>query len=131
MCSLHRGGNNEDLVFGLDPDSSLSHIELVTSQMTGGAPIDPIGLVMTAAAFLLLLLSSAILSGSEVALFSLDGAALDGIRQAKDRSSKRVTFLLDQPRQVLVTILVLNTVVNVMAVTSVLPIPIAPAPVVS
>lgn len=115
LCSLNRGGNNEDLVFGLDPDSSLSHIELVTSQMTGGAPIDPIGLVMTAAAFLLLLLSSAILSGSEVALFSLDGAALDGIRQAKDRSSKRVTFLLDQPRQVLVTILVLNTVVNVMA----------------
>lgn len=83
--------------------------------MTEALPFDPVGIGITLAAFFLLLLTSAVLSGSEVALFSLDGAVLDGIRQGKDRSSRRVASLLEQPRQVLVTILVLNTVVNVMA----------------
>ncbi|MFQ5571878.1 MAG: hemolysin family protein [Rhodothermales bacterium] len=65
--------------------------------------------------FLLLLLASALFSGSEVALFSLDGTAKEALTEARDRASQRVLKLLKEPRQILITILLLNTFVNVSA----------------
>lgn len=65
--------------------------------------------------FLLLLLASALFSGSEVALFSLDTTAKEKLAAQDDRASQRVLTLMKQPRQVLITILLLNTVVNVTA----------------
>ncbi len=63
----------------------------------------------------LLLLASAIISGSEVALFSLDGSAKETLAEAEDRASRRVLALLEKPHPLLITILVLNTLVNVSA----------------
>ena len=63
----------------------------------------------------LLLLASAIISGSEVALFSLDGSAKETLAGAEDRASRRVLALLEKPRPLLITILSLNTLVNVSA----------------
>ena len=48
---------------------------------------------------LLLLLASALFSGSEVALFSLDTSARHALAQAGDRASSRVLALLEHPRQ--------------------------------
>ncbi len=68
-----------------------------------------------AAAFILLLIVSAVVSGSEVALFSLDAAAKEKLGARKDRASRRVLALLARPQHLLITILVLNTMVNVSA----------------
>ena len=63
----------------------------------------------------LLLLASAIVSGSEVALFSLDKSLKESLLRAKDKASRRVLVLLEKPRHLLITILLLNTVINVSA----------------
>ena len=68
--------------------------------------------------FVILLIFSGLFSGSEVALFGLEGSALDEIRSKSDKGSRRVARLLEKPRELLVSILVLNTVVNVGAVVS-------------
>lgn len=60
-----------------------------------------------------LLLLSALFSGSEVALFSLSMAEKEELALDQDRASKRVVKLLEWPRRVLVSILILNTFVNV------------------
>ena len=65
--------------------------------------------------FVLLLLASAVVSGSEVALFSLDSAARESLLTRADAASQRVLSLLDKPRHLLITILVLNTFINVSA----------------
>lgn len=63
----------------------------------------------------LLLILSAVFSGSEVALFSLSGPSREALAQRPDRASVRVVKLLERPRQLLITILILNTLVNVAA----------------
>lgn len=67
------------------------------------------------AVLLVLLLISAIVSGSEVAMFSLDTSTREALSEATDRASHRVLALLEKPRQLLITILLLNTLVNVSA----------------
>ena len=66
-------------------------------------------------AFLVLLLVSAVVSGAEVALFSLDATKREALARSRDRASKRVAVLLGKPQHLLITILVLNTMVNVSA----------------
>ena len=61
----------------------------------------------------ILLVLSSLFSGSEVALFTLDAGQKEDLANADDAASKRVTRLLHHPRTVLVTILIMNTIVNV------------------
>ncbi|WP_228350684.1 hemolysin family protein [Rhodocaloribacter litoris] len=63
----------------------------------------------------LLLLASAVFSGSEVALFSLSATDRDLLARQGDSASRRVLRLLERPRSLLITILILNTLVNVAA----------------
>jgi magnesium and cobalt exporter, CNNM family len=70
-------------------------------------------LIASGVVLILLLLLSAIFSGSEVALFSLEPSDREILEQESDRASRRVLRLLDRPRELLVTILILNTIVNV------------------
>ena len=70
-------------------------------------------LVLQVALLIFLFLASAFFSGSEVALFSLDDAALESFDDPADAAGMRVRKLLDNPRQVLVSILILNTMANV------------------
>ncbi|MEM1093363.1 MAG: CNNM domain-containing protein [Bacteroidota bacterium] len=65
--------------------------------------------------FVALLLASGFVSGSEVALFSLSGSAKAAMEKAQDRASQRVLRLLERPRALLITILTLNTLINVSA----------------
>ena len=60
-----------------------------------------------------LLMLSAVFSGSEVAIFSLESAEKESLAEKKDRASKRVLKLLERPRALLISILILNTLVNV------------------
>ncbi|MCY4223560.1 MAG: hemolysin family protein [Bacteroidetes bacterium] len=63
--------------------------------------------------FVVLLLASAVVSGSEVALFSLSETDREALKEQDDRQSRLVLALLDKSRQSLVTILFLNTLINV------------------
>ncbi len=76
-----------------------------------GMPVAPTEIIV----FLLLLLASAVVSGSEVALFSLSATDRETLAARGDRRSRRVLMLLKKPHQLLVIILLLNTLINVSA----------------
>jgi len=72
----------------------------------------------TLASLLLLLglfIASAFFSGSETAFFSISELSIERLRQSKSKRAHRVIRLLSKPRQLLITILVGNTIVNVAA----------------
>lgn len=62
---------------------------------------------------LILILVSAFFSGSEVALFSIDKRATKDI--SNNLIKRYLTYLIDHPRRLLVTVLVGNTIANVAA----------------
>ncbi len=64
-----------------------------------------------------LLFCSAMISGSEVAFFSLTPAEAEECRQGKKSSEQNIVRLLNNPRLLLATILILNNLVNVAIVT--------------
>ncbi len=96
-----------------DPLSISLHIVLLTT----GPQIGILGLAIGGIVLVLLLLLSAIISGSEVALFSLSEADKLEIEGIDTKKSVRVQRLLEDSSKSLVTILVLNTVVNVSVIT--------------
>ena len=61
------------------------------------------------------LLLSAFFSGSETAFFSLTKIQLKKIEKHKSRSTRRISRLLKNPRELLIIILLGNTIVNVAA----------------
>ncbi len=71
---------------------------------------------------LLLLVCSALISSSEVALFSLSPSQKENLREAKDNTSKRIITMLEDPdkeeapRRLLASILIANNAVNIMIV---------------
>ena len=66
-------------------------------------------------ALIILLLFSALFSGSEVALFSLDEKKIDEVKSNSGIVGKYIAQLLQFPKRLLVTILIGNTVANVAA----------------
>lgn len=64
---------------------------------------------------LVLLLFSALFSGAEVALFSLDDKKLEEVKNKSGILGKYIIRLLEYPRKLLVTILIGNTIANVAA----------------
>ena len=70
------------------------------------------GLVISIVIVLLLLLSSALISGSEVAYFSLDAADKQKL-QKKGKTNQRVLKNLESPEKLLATILASNNFVNI------------------
>jgi gliding motility-associated protein GldE len=67
-------------------------------------------------AMVVLLLFSALISGSEVALFSLSPADIDSLRNNKTRKSHTLLSLLSNPQQTLASILIANNFVNIAVV---------------
>ncbi|HHZ64137.1 MAG TPA: gliding motility-associated protein GldE [Flavobacteriales bacterium] len=61
----------------------------------------------------LLLLCSGLVSGSEVAFFSLNPADKEELKNSKSRKSKLVSHLLGDPPKLLATILIANNFINV------------------
>ncbi len=69
-----------------------------------------IGLVLT---LLALLLCSALISGSEVAYFSLNNNDVEELEKEESTSNKRILKLKNKPRTLLATILVSNNFINI------------------
>jgi gliding motility-associated protein GldE len=66
---------------------------------------------------ILLLILSALISGSEVAFFSLSNQDIIDMRKNPTESGKRTMILLQNPKRLLATILILNNLVNIAIVT--------------
>jgi len=62
---------------------------------------------------ILLLVCSALVSGSEVAFFSLDSNQLKSIEEEEDSSGERIISLREKPRRLLATILITNNLINI------------------
>lgn len=62
---------------------------------------------------IMLLICSALVSGSEVAFFSLDSNQLKVIEEEEDASGQRILSLRDKPRRLLATILITNNLINI------------------
>ena len=75
-------------------------------------PLEP-HIIISLIIILVLLLVSALISGSEVACFSLSPSQLEQINNSNDESSKRLVSLLNAPEKLLATILICNNLVNV------------------
>lgn len=63
--------------------------------------------------FLVLLGFSAFFSGSETAFFSLSPSILDSFETSGRKSERRISALMKTPRQLLITIVICNTIVNI------------------
>ncbi|MGB1039501.1 MAG: CNNM domain-containing protein, partial [Flavobacteriales bacterium] len=61
----------------------------------------------------ILLISSALISGSEVAFFSIDAKSRESLSSEKDTSADRVLELLNKPKRLLATILIANNFINI------------------
>lgn len=61
----------------------------------------------------LLLVTSALVSGSEVAYFSLSPSDREGLQKSKNKNDQRVLQLLSKPKTLLANILIANNFVNI------------------
>ena len=66
---------------------------------------------------MLLLVMSALISGSEVAFFSLTSKDISDCKESDEVADKRIVSLIRDPKQLLATILIMNNFVNVAVVT--------------
>lgn len=64
-------------------------------------------------AIAVLLILSALISGSEVSFFSLSNAQINLLREDKTKGGWRVAALMDKPSELLATILICNNFINV------------------
>ncbi|MEE1897635.1 gliding motility-associated protein GldE [Flavobacterium rakeshii] len=69
-------------------------------------------LLIGAAGILILLICSAYMSGTEVAIFSLTPNDLDKINEENPKKGKLLSTLLDKPKKLLATIVITNNIFN-------------------
>ncbi len=72
--------------------------------------------ILSSTVLLLLLFASAMVSGAEVAFFSLSQIEIDKATESKSNRKKMVVELLKQPQKLLATILISNNLINILIV---------------
>lgn len=73
--------------------------------------------LINALVFVFLIVMSALISGSEVAFFSLSNEDMEGCRDNPDAKNSAILKLLGKRRELLATILIMNNLLNVAIVT--------------
>ena len=71
------------------------------------------GVIVSCVVGFLLVVCSGLMSGSEIAFFSITNVERDELRESEDILDQRVIKLLDKPRYLLSTILIGNNIVNI------------------
>lgn len=71
------------------------------------------GTIVLFLVIILLLILTALIAGSEVAYFSLSSKEINIIKQSKGKSYKRVLHLIENPKRLLATILIANSLLSV------------------
>jgi len=74
-------------------------------------------IIINAVAFAVLVVSSALISGSEVAFFSIDDHKLKDLKEEDTAISRAMLFLLGRKNYLLATILIMNNLINIAIVT--------------
>jgi putative hemolysin len=92
----------------LDPEPS-TFISLIFISLDGF-------FILRLSILLILLVCSALISGAEVAYFSLSQSDLNIAAQSKSKHEKRVVELLGNPKKLLATILISNNFINILIV---------------
>ncbi len=77
----------------------------------------PTLIIFSSIILLILLLLSALVSGSEVAFFSLTHNDIDQCRTSNSPKDRKVIHLLKKPKKLLATILILNNLINMAIIT--------------
>ncbi|HEX7070917.1 MAG TPA: DUF21 domain-containing protein, partial [Rhodothermales bacterium] len=99
----------------MDPDpASTGHFLLLLLQ-DSGIVLTPAVLLLQVALLIFLFLASAFFSGSEVALYSMEAGSANDLDEPQDAAEARVRRLLEHPRQLLASLLILNTFAKVAA----------------
>lgn len=106
----------------MEPPSCIVSLQTLTlasdagdpSAVMAGRPLSAI--IYLGIALILLLVCSALISGSETAFFSLSPKQLDALKESDDKRSGRIISLLERPTYLLGTILQLNNFVNILIV---------------
>ena len=70
-------------------------------------------LIILILSIILLLVCSALISGSEIAYFSLDPNNIKSLEQEGGKNSQRILLLKQKPRRLLATILITNNFINI------------------
>lgn len=78
---------------------------------------DSLFYIVSGVSLLLLLAMSAMISGSEVAFFSLSAKDISECKESNRTNDHKIVSLIKHPRQLLATILIMNNFVNVAIVT--------------
>ncbi|MEM9548839.1 MAG: gliding motility-associated protein GldE [Bacteroidota bacterium] len=76
------------------------------------------GVIFSILFLVILIISSALISGSEIAFFSLSPNDLSNLKDEDASSSKRIITLKEKPRTLLATILIANNLVNIAIVVT-------------
>ncbi len=97
----------------MDPDSEHLRFLIIPFLFPLFATPGTTGIVGAALLIMLLLICSALISGSEVAFFSLSANERDDIEKDKSAASGRITKLLSAPNYLLATILISNNFINI------------------
>ena len=71
------------------------------------------GVLMSMLVMAVLLVCSALISGSEIAYFSLSKTDLDELKKSDDKFNTKIYQLIDKPNSLLATILVANNFINI------------------
>ena len=74
-------------------------------------------IVVNGVVFILLVFLSALISGSEVAFFSLEENIIQACKDNDSAANKAIVTLLEKPRHLLATILIMNNLVNIAIIT--------------
>lgn len=72
--------------------------------------------VLIISAILFLLFCSALISGSEVAFFSLSHTQIETFKDSKSRKENKIYKLLHKPKELIATLLILNNFINIIIV---------------
>jgi len=96
-----------------DPGPSLSWLQHLDPGLTLWLIDTGINPWVGIALLVLLLIGSALVSGSEVAFFSLTGDDFDKLRDDTDAAARRILKLKQRPYRLLATILIANNFINI------------------
>ena len=86
---------------------------LATFLQIGPAESSILPLIVSGVVLIVMLIMSALVSGSEVAFFSLTPGEIEDLETSQNKSASVVVSLLDKPKALLATILIANNFINV------------------
>jgi gliding motility-associated protein GldE len=94
-------------------DYPLTTLYLIDNLRPGLLIINPQATTILAIVILFLLVLSFVLAGSEVAFFSLTHKDINILKTKQDTSWKRIVNLLEDPKTLLASLLIANTIINI------------------